>query len=184
MKATFCVTLAIPAEGSTRTLWRVCNRRSLWTMHGRISIDPCRSFTSKAKRTRRMAKQLRTLHDAIAAGKDFDLQWASPTLLCFNERRGPATFDQIGIAVERHLTDQTARRFFMDSLGVFWRGSATMFADRSPRELAGNGLIEDAIARASGAKKSRAIRQSRKGSSASPEQRSRRQQVAGRKGEA
>ena len=48
---------------------------------GRVSIDPTPPFTSEAKRTRRMAKQLRTLHDAIAAGKDFDLEWASP--LCF-----------------------------------------------------------------------------------------------------
>jgi hypothetical protein len=136
---------------------------------GCVSIDPTPPFTPEAKRARRMAKQLRTLHDAIAAGKDFDLNGARRSAL-LNEWRGPATFDQIRIAVERHLTDKAARRFFMDRIGVFWRGSATLLTDRSPREIAALVLIEDAIALASGAKKLRAIRQLRKGSSsASPE---------------
>src|ERR1700722_14504903 len=136
---------------------------------GRISIDPAPPFTPEAKRAKRMAKQLRTLHDAIAAGKDFDLNGKRRSAL-HNERRGPATFDQIRIAAERHLPDKRARRFFLDRVGVFWGGDAPMFSDKSSRELAVIALIEDAIALASGAKKSQAIRQSRNGS-ASPEQR-------------
>jgi hypothetical protein len=136
---------------------------------GCVSINQSPSFTLEAKRAKRMAKQLRTLHDAIAAGKDFDLNGPRRSALR-NERRGPATFDQIRIAVERHLTDKAARRFFMDRIGAFWRGSATVFENRSLRELAGIALIEDAIALASGAKQSRVIRQTRNGT-ASPEQR-------------
>jgi hypothetical protein len=136
---------------------------------GCVSINQSLSFTLEAKRAKRMAKQLRTLHDAIAAGKDFDLNGPRRSALR-NERRGPATFDQIRIAVERHLTDKAARRFFMDRIGAFWRGSATVFENRSLRELAGIALIEDAIALASGAKQSRVIRQTRNGT-ASPEQR-------------
>jgi hypothetical protein len=124
---------------------------------GHVSINPAPPFSAGAKRAKKIAKQLRTLHDAIAAGKDFDLNGQRRSAL-FNERRGPATFDQIRVAVEKHLTDKAARRFFMDRVGVFWQGRA-VFAD-NPREM---GLIEDAIAVASGAKKTHAIRQSRKG---------------------
>jgi hypothetical protein len=136
---------------------------------GRVSIDPTPPFSPEAKRARLMSKQLHALHDAIAAGKDFDLDGRRRPAL-FNVKRGPATFDQIRFAVERHLTDKAARRFFADRIAVFWRGSAAVFDNRSPRELAGLDMIENAIALASGAKRSRAIRQSRKGS-ASPEQR-------------
>jgi transcriptional regulator with XRE-family HTH domain len=126
---------------------------------GRVSIDPTPPFTPEAKRARRMAKQLRALHDAIAAGKDFDLNGQRRSAL-LNQWRGPATFDQIRIAVERHLTDKTARRFFMDRIGVFWRGDAAMYVQKNAREL---GLIDDAIAIASGAKRPQAVRQVRDG---------------------
>jgi hypothetical protein len=138
---------------------------------GCVSIDPTPPFTPEAKRARRMAKHLHTLHNAIAAGKDFDLNGARRSAL-LNEWRGPATFDHIRIAVERHLTDKAARRFFMDRIAVFWKGSETLFADKNPRELAALALIEDAIAAASGANKLRIARQAREGSSpASPEDR-------------
>ena len=136
---------------------------------GRVSIDQSPPFAPEAMRAKRIAKQLRKLHAAIAAGKDFDLNGPRRSALR-NERRGPATLDQIRIAVERHLTDKAARRFFADRIGAFWRGGSTVFENRSPRELGGIDLIEVAIALASGAKRSRVIRQSRNGS-ASPEQR-------------
>jgi plasmid maintenance system antidote protein VapI len=137
---------------------------------GCVTINQSQSFTPESKRAKRMAKQLRTLHHAIAAGKDFDLNGPRRSALRNERRRGPVTFDQIRIAVERHLTDKAARRFFMDRIGAFWRGSETVFENRSPRELAGIALIEVAIVLASGAKQSRVIRQMRNGA-ASPEQR-------------
>jgi hypothetical protein len=126
---------------------------------GRVSIDPTPPFSLEAKRSRRVTKQLHTLHDAIAAGKDFDLDGRRRSAL-FNVRRGPATFDQIRIAVERHLTDKKARRFFADRVGAFWLDRAAQYVEKNAREF---GLIEDAIALASGAKQSRAVQRKRNG---------------------
>lgn len=125
---------------------------------GRVSIDPTPPASPEAKRAQRMKKQLRALHDAIAAGKDFDLNGPRRSAL-LNEWRGPATLDQIRVAVERHLTDKKARKFFEDRVGVFWQGKPIEYPDRCAREL---DLIEDAIALASGAKRLRVIRQLRK----------------------
>jgi hypothetical protein len=148
-----CATPATSGEGLTVTfaIGAQCERRRSYIDRSNAAVH------AEAKRARRIAKQLRTLHDAIAAGKDFDLNGPRRSAL-LNEWRGPATFDQIRIGVERHLTDKTARRFFMDRIGVFWRGDAALYVEKYSREL---GLIEDAIAIASGAKKSHAIRQTR-----------------------
>ena len=137
---------------------------------GCVSIDPTPPFSPEAKRARHMSKQLRTLHDAIAAGKDFDLNGRRRSALS-NVKRGPATFDQIRIAVENHLTDKKARRFFADCIFGFWQGNANLFDNRTPGELAKIALIEDAIALASGANRSKAVRRARHGKAASAEER-------------
>ena len=130
---------------------------------GRVSIDPTPPFAPEAKRAGEWRNSCAHCMMQSRREKTSILTGARRSAL-HNEWRGPATFDQIRIAVERHLTDKAAGRFFVDRIGAFWRGSATLFANRSPRELARLDLIEDAIALASGAKKSRAIRQLRNGS--------------------
>ena len=105
-----------------------------------------------------MARQLRTLHDALAKGKDFDLNGARRPALK-NERRGPVPLTALRLAVERHLPDKAARRFFKDRIGVFWSGRAAIYAGNE-REIR---LIEEAIALASGAKRAQAVRRARAG---------------------
>jgi hypothetical protein len=105
-----------------------------------------------------MARQLRTLHDALAKGKDFDLNGERRSALK-NERRGPVPLAALRLAVERHLPDKAARRFFKDRIGVFWSGRAAMYAGNE-REIR---LIEEAIALASGAKRAQTVRRARAG---------------------
>ena len=120
---------------------------------GAVSIAEAAPLPATAQRAARMARQLRTLQNALAKGKDFDLNGTRrPSLE--NKRQGPASLGALRIAVERHLTDRTARRFFKDRIGVFWSGDAAIYADKE-REIA---LIEEAIALASGAKRSAAKR--------------------------
>ena len=128
--------------------------------NGGVSIDPAPPFTPEAKQAKRMAKQLRKLHDALAAGKDFNLDGPRRPAIR-NVKRGPILLDNLAMIVATHITDKKALRFFKQCVGVFWQGRVTSLAAESPATLA---LIEDAIATASGAKRSRAIRQSRKGS--------------------
>ena len=105
-----------------------------------------------------MARQLRTLHDALAKGKDFDLNGARRPALK-NERRGPVPLTALRLAVERHLPDKAARRFFKDRIGVFWSGRAAIYAGNE-REIR---LIEEAIALASGAKRAQVVKRARAG---------------------
>ena len=115
---------------------------------GEVSIAEAAPLPAKARRAARMARQLRTLHDALAKGKDFDLNGARRPALK-NKRRGPVPLTALRLAVERHLPDKAARRFFKDRIGVFWSGRAAIYADNE-REIR---LIEEAIALASGAKR-------------------------------
>ena len=107
---------------------------------------------AKTQRAARMARQLRTLQDALAKGKDFDLNGARRPPL-ENMRRGPVPLAALRKAVERHLPDKAAGRFFKDRIGVFWSGGAAIYAENE-REI---GLIEEAIALASGAKRAAAV---------------------------
>ena len=120
---------------------------------GAVSIAEAAALPAKAQRAARMARQLRTLQDALAKGKDFDLNGARRPPL-ENRRRGPVPLAALRKAVERHLPDKAARRFFKDRVGVFWNGGAAIYADDEP-EIA---LIEEAISLASGAKRSAARR--------------------------
>jgi hypothetical protein len=63
------------------------------------------------------------------------------------------------LAVERHLPDKAARRFFKDRIGVFWSRRAAMYAGNE-REIR---LIEEAIALASGTKRAQAVRRATAG---------------------
>jgi hypothetical protein len=125
---------------------------------GAVSIAEAAPMPADARRAARIARQLQTLHDALAKGKDFDLNGARRPALK-NERRGPVPLTALRLAVERHLPDNAARRFFKDRVGVFWSGGAAIYANNE-REL---GLIEDAIALASGAKRARHVRRARAG---------------------
>jgi hypothetical protein len=120
---------------------------------GAVSIAEAAPVPADARRAARMARQLRTLHDALSKGKDFDLNGARRPALK-NEQRGPVPLTALRLAVERHLPDKAARRFFKDRVGVFWSGRAAIYANNE-RELA---LIENAIALASGAKRAAAVR--------------------------
>jgi hypothetical protein len=125
---------------------------------GAVSIVEAAPLPAEARRAARMARQLRTLHDALAEGKDFDLNGARRPALK-NERRGPVPLTALRLAVERHLSDKAARRFFKDRIAVFWSGRAAIYADNE-REIC---LIEEAIALASGAKRAQAVRRARAG---------------------
>src|SRR5271166_944079 len=114
---------------------------------GAVSIAEAPPLPAQARRAARMARQLRTLHDALASGKDFDLNGTRRPPL-ENRRRGPVPLAALRKAVERHLPDKAARRFFKDRIGVFWGGGSAIYADNE-REIA---LIEEAVALASGAK--------------------------------
>ena len=120
---------------------------------GAVSIAEAAPLPAKARRAARMARQLRTLHDALARGKDFDLNGTRRPPL-ENRRRGPVPLAALRKAIERHLPDKAARRFFKDRIGVFWSGGSAIYADND-REIA---LIEEAIALASGAKRAAAVR--------------------------
>ena len=125
---------------------------------GAVSIAEAAPPPAEARRAARMARQLRTLHDALAKGKDFDLNGARRPALK-NERRGPVPLTALRLAVERHLPDKAARRFFKDRIGVFWSGRAAIYAGNE-REIR---LIEEAIALASGAKRAQVVRRARAG---------------------
>ena len=125
---------------------------------GAVSIAEDAQLPVEARRATRIARQLRTLHDALAKGKDFDLNGARRPALK-NEPRGPVPLTALRLAVERHLPDKAARRFFKDRIGVFWSGRAAMYAGNE-REIR---LIEEAIALASGAKRAQAVRRARAG---------------------
>jgi hypothetical protein len=120
---------------------------------GDVSIAEAAPLPAKAQRAARMARQLRTLQEALAKGKDFDLNGTRRPPL-ENRRRGPVPLAALRIAVERHLPDKAARHFLKDRIGVFWSGGAAIYADNE-REIA---LIEEAIALASGAKRAAAVR--------------------------
>jgi hypothetical protein len=120
---------------------------------GAVSIAEAATLSAQAGRAARMARHLRVLHDALAKGKDFDLNGPRRPPL-ENQRRGPVPFAALRNAVERHLPDKAARRFFKDRIGVFWSGGAAIYADNE-REIA---LIEEAIAFASGAKRAAVVR--------------------------
>jgi hypothetical protein len=125
---------------------------------GAVSIAEAAPLPSHAPRAARMARQLHTLHDALAKGKDFDLNGARRPALK-NERRGPVPLTSLRLAVERHLPDKAARRFFKDRIGVFWSGRAAIYAGNE-REIR---LIEEAIALASGAKRAQVVKRARAG---------------------
>ena len=125
---------------------------------GEVSIAEAAPPPAEARRAARMARQLRTLHDALAKGKDFDLNGARRPALK-NERRGPVPLTALRLAVERHLPDKAARRFFKDRIGVFWSGRAAIYSENE-REIR---LIEEAIALASGAKRAQVVRRARAG---------------------
>jgi hypothetical protein len=125
---------------------------------GEVSIAEDAPSPSHARRAARMARQLRTLHDALAKGKDFDLNGARRPALK-NERRGPVPLTALRLAVERHLSDKAARRFFKDRIGVFWSGRAAIYTGNE-REIR---LIQEAIALASGAKRAEVVKRARAG---------------------
>ena len=125
---------------------------------GAVSVTEAAPSPAGARRAARMARQLRTLHDALAKGKDFDLNGARRPALK-NARRGPVPLTALRLAVERHLPDKAARRFFKDRIGVFWSGRAAIYAGNE-REIR---LIAEAIAFASGAKRAQAVRRARAG---------------------
>jgi hypothetical protein len=137
---------------------------------GAVSIMEAAPPPAEARRAARMARQLRTLHDALAKGKDFDLNGPRRPALK-NERRGPVPLTALRLAVERHLPDKAARRFFKDRIGVFWSGRAAIYAGNA-REIR---LIEEAIALASGAKRAQVVKRARAGvtalEKATPEER-------------
>ncbi len=125
---------------------------------GAVLVTEAAPSPAEARRAMRMARQLRTLHDALAKGKDFDLNGERRPALK-NKPRGPVPLTALRLPVERHLPDTAARRFFKDRIGVFWSGKAAIYSINE-REIQ---LIEEAIALASGAKRARVVRRARAG---------------------
>ena len=126
--------------------------------NGVISIAETEPPNPEAARAALMKRQLRTLHDAMAKGKGFDLNGPRRSALQ-NQPGGPVPLGSLQSAVERHLRDKRARAFFKDRLGYFWNGRTGKYADNE-REVA---LIANAVALASGANRAKQIRLVRKG---------------------
>ena len=127
---------------------------------GALSIAKAAMLPADELRARRMAKQLRTLHGALAKGKDFDLN--GPRRSAFlNKRRGAISFAELCGAIERHLTDKESRMVLAERIHKFWDGDAD-FRGYGERELE---AIEKAIRLASGLMRSHELRRERRGAS-------------------
>ena len=63
---------------------------------GKVSIAEVAPLPAKARRAARMARQLRTLQDALAKGKDFDLNGTRRPPL-ENKLRGPVSLAALRI---------------------------------------------------------------------------------------
>jgi hypothetical protein len=146
---------------------------------GVISIAEKESPSPEAQRAALMKRQLRTLHDAMAKGKGFDLNGPHRSALQ-NQPGGPVPLGSLQSAVERHLHDKKARAFFNDRLGYFWNGRTGKYADNE-REIA---LIADAIALASGATRAKHIRLVRNGLTTDDKRRAQRRNEAARRKQA
>jgi hypothetical protein len=146
---------------------------------GAISIAETELANPDAQRAALMKRQLRTLHDAMAKGKGFDLNGPRRSALQ-NRPGGPVPLGSLQSAVERHLHDKKARAFFRDRLGYFWNGRTGKYADNE-REIA---LIADAIALASGAKRAEDVRLTRNGLTTDDKQRAQRRNEAERRKQA
>ena len=146
---------------------------------GAISIAETEPPNPEAQRAALMKRQLRTLHDAMAKGKGFDLNGPRRSALQ-NRSGGPVPLDSLQSAVERHLHDKKARAFFKGRLGYFWNGRSGKYAENE-REIA---LIADAIALASGAKRAEHVRLARNGLTTDDQQRAQRRNEAERRKQA
>jgi hypothetical protein len=146
---------------------------------GAISIAETEPPNAEAQRAALMKRQLRTLHDAMAKGKGFDLNGPRRSALQ-NQPGGPVPLGSLQSAVERHLHDKKAQTFFKDRLGYFWNGRTGKYADNE-REIA---LIADAIALASGAKRAGHIRLVRNGLTPDDKRRAQRRNEAERRKQA
>ena len=85
---------------------------------GVISIAETKLPNPEAARAALMKRQLRTLHDAMAKGKGFDLNGPRRPALQ-NQPSGPVPLGSLQSAVERHLHDKTARAFFQGPTWIF-----------------------------------------------------------------
>ena len=139
--------------------WRGFVTRWKFDEDGAISIAETEPPNPETQRAALMKRQLRTLHDAMAKGKGFDLNGPRRPALQ-NQPGGPVPLGSLQSAVERHLHDKKARAFFKDRLRYFWNGRVGKYADNE-REIA---LIAEAIGLASGAKRAKQIRLARNGS--------------------
>jgi hypothetical protein len=140
---------------------------------GAISIAETEPPNPETQRAALMKRQLRTLHDAMAKGKGFDLNGPRRSALQ-NQPGGPVPLGSLQSAVERHLHDRKARAFFKDRLEYFWNGRTGKYADNE-REIA---LVAEAIAIASGAKRAEHVRRVRNGLTTDDKRRAQRRNEA------
>jgi hypothetical protein len=92
---------------------------------GAVSIAEAAPLPAKAQRAARMARQLRTLQDALAKGKDFDLNGTRRPPL-ENRRRGPvplAALRQALSAICRIRRRGVSSRIALGSFGAAGRRS-------------------------------------------------------------
>ena len=104
-----------------------------------------RDERAEAAKAAVLKRRLVTLHDAIAKGKDFDLDAPNRRSALKNVRRGTASLTDLQTAIERHIdpADATALEWLPDGLANAWRGNSNSFE--------GFPQIERAIELASGA---------------------------------
>jgi hypothetical protein len=122
---------------------------------GRPRLKPTPPTNARQQRDRKLKRQLQTLHNALAKGKDFDLNGPRRSALK-NVKRGPVALLELVERIRPHASSEGAKAALSDEVTRLWFGKPTIRHKHSS-------AIERAIALASGAERAAAKRVKRKG---------------------
>jgi hypothetical protein len=121
---------------------------------GQSRLKPLPPTNARKQRDRKLKRQLQTLHDALANGKDFDLNGPRRSALK-NVRRGPVPLSEMIERIKPHVASEGATAVLSEEVTRIWFGKPTIRHKHS-------NAIEVAIALASGAERAAAKRVKRK----------------------
>jgi hypothetical protein len=92
---------------------------------GRSRLKPLPPTNTKKQRDRKLKRQLQTLHDALAKGKDFDLNGPRRTALK-NVKRGPVPLSEVVERIKSHVSSEGAKAALSDEVTRLWFGKPTI----------------------------------------------------------